>query len=161
MNRLQANICLLCVTLCWSLEVILYSCVPSGVPAFATSCVTCFAGAALLLVPFRKRVAAEFRAGGWRFVAAAFVLAALSAIYNTLYIYGLKSFDVASGAFTFSMTVVVLPVVYPEVDAAFFTRVVFGNTAVFPIVFGMPLTILMQEEFGFVPCDRRLRAPAA
>ncbi len=111
MNRLQANICLLCVTLCWSLEVILYSCVPSGVPAFATSCVTCLAGAALLLVPFRKRVVAEVTAGGWRFVAAAFVLAALSAIYNTLYIYGLKSFDVASGAFTFSMTVVVLPVV--------------------------------------------------
>ncbi len=98
MNRLQANICLLCVTLCWSLEVILYSCVPSGVPAFATSCVTCLAGAALLLVPFRKRVVAEVTAGGLRFVAAAFVLAALSAIYNTLYIYGLKSFDVASSS---------------------------------------------------------------
>ena len=40
MNRLQANLCLLCVTLCWSAEVILYACVPDGVPAFATSCVT-------------------------------------------------------------------------------------------------------------------------
>ena len=151
MNRLQANICLLCVTPCWSLKVILYSCVPSGVPAFATSCATCLAGAALLLIPFRKRVVAEVTAGGWRFVAAAFVLAALSAIYNTLYIYGLKSFDVAPA----------VALVYPEVDAAFFTRVVFGNTAVFPIVFGIPLAILMQEEFGFAPCDRRLRAPAA
>ncbi len=111
MNRIQANICLLCVTLCWSLEVILYACVPSGVPAFATSCVTSLAGAALLFVPFRRRVAAEVRVGGWRFVWAAFVLAVISAIYNTLYIFGLKSFDVASGAFTFSMTVVVLPVV--------------------------------------------------
>jgi hypothetical protein len=50
----------------------------------------------------------------------------------------------------------VLTLVYPEVDAAFFTWVVFGNTAVFPIVFGIPLAILMQEEFGFAPCDRRL-----
>ena len=111
MNRLQANICLLCVTLCWSLEVILYACIPSGVPAFATSCVTCLAGAALLFVPFRSRVVAELRDGGWRFLAATLGLALLSAIYNTLYLYGLKSFDVASGAFTFCMTVVVLPVV--------------------------------------------------
>ncbi len=36
LNRLQANICLLCVTLCWSLEVILYSCIPRGVPAFVS-----------------------------------------------------------------------------------------------------------------------------
>ena len=102
MNRLQANICLLCVTLCWSLEVILYACIPSGVPAFATSCVTCLAGAALLFVPFRSRVVAELRDGGWRFFAATHV--------------------------------------YPEVDIAFFTRVVFCNTALFPIVFGIPLS---------------------
>ena len=111
MNRLQANICLLCVTLCWSLEVILYACVPGGIPAFATSCVTCLAGAALLFVPFRSRVATEIRTGGWRFLAATLGLALLSATYNTLFLYGLKSFDVASGAFTFCMTVVVLPVV--------------------------------------------------
>lgn len=39
------------------------------------------------------------------------VLAVLNASYNTLFLYGTKSFDVASGAFTFCMTVVVLPVV--------------------------------------------------
>lgn len=38
-------------------------------------------------------------------------LAILSAVYNTLFLYGMKSFDIASGAFTFCMTVVVLPVV--------------------------------------------------
>jgi len=38
-------------------------------------------------------------------------LAILNASYNTLFLYGTKSFDVASGAFTFCMTVVVLPVV--------------------------------------------------
>ena len=89
----------------------LYACIPDGVPAFATTCVTAFAGAALLFVPFRARLAAAVRAGGWRFVAAVFGLAVLSASYNTLYLFGSKAFDVASGAFTFCMTVVVLPVV--------------------------------------------------
>ena len=111
MNRLQANVCLLCVTLCWSAEVILYACVPAGVPAFATTCVTSLAGAALLAVPFRRRVAAALRGGGWRFALAGLGIAALSAAYNTLYLFGMKSLDVASGAFTLSMTVVVLPVV--------------------------------------------------
>ena len=111
MNRLQANVCLLCVTLCWSAEVILYACIPDGVPAFATSCVTAFVGAALLVFPFRRRVAEALRTGGRRLVAGGLLLAALNAAYNTLYLCGSKSFDVASGAFTFSMTVVVLPVV--------------------------------------------------
>lgn len=111
MNRLQANLCLLCVTLCWSAEVVLYGCIPAGVPAFATTCVTALAAAVLLAVPFRHRVGAALREGGLRFALAGLGIAALSALYNTLFLFGLKSFDVASGAFTFSMTVVVLPVV--------------------------------------------------
>lgn len=111
MNRLQANLCLLCVTLCWSAEVILYACVPPGVPAFATTCVTSLAGTALLAVPFRRRVVAALREGGLRFVLAGLGIAALSSAYNTLYLFGMKSLDIASGAFTLSMTVVVLPVV--------------------------------------------------
>ena len=110
-NRLQANLCLLCVTLCWSAEIILYACIPSGVPAFATSCVTSFAGAVLLAFPFRRRVLDALRAGGWHLPLVALLLAALSAAYNTLFLVGVKSFDVASGAFTLCMTVVVLPVV--------------------------------------------------
>jgi len=110
-NRLQANLCLVCVTLCWSAEVILYACIPAGVPAFATTCVTGIAGTALLAVPFWRRVAAALREGGARFALAVFGLAVLSAVYNTLYLFGMKSLDVASGAFSLSMTVVVLPVV--------------------------------------------------
>lgn len=111
MNRLQANLCLLCVTLCWSAEIILFACIPAGVPAFATTCATTLAGAALLAVPFRQRVAAALHSGGWKLVLSSLLLAALSSAYNTLFLVGVKSFDVASGAFTFCMTVVVLPVV--------------------------------------------------
>ncbi len=111
MNRLQANLCLLCVTLCWSAEVIIYACIPADAPAFATTCVTSLVGAALLAVPFRRRIAGALKGGGFRLAFAVLGLAALSAAYNTLYLFGMKSLDVASGAFTFSMTVVVLPVV--------------------------------------------------
>lgn len=45
--------------------------------------------------------------------------------------------------------------VYPEVDAFAFAVYVFCNSALFPIVLGIPLSILMQEEFGFVPADPR------
>ena len=55
-------------------------------------------------------------------------------------------------------TAIVAPavaLVYPEVDAALLARTVFGNTAGFPIVLGIPLAMLLQEEFGFVPADPR------
>ena len=44
--------------------------------------------------------------------------------------------------------------VYPEVDALFFAQTVFLNNSVFPIVLGIPLSILLQEEFGFRPRSR-------
>ena len=51
--------------------------------------------------------------------------------------------------------------VYPEVDIALFAWSVLGDTTVFPIVFGIPLSILMQEEFGFVPVGGAAKAPSA
>ena len=48
MNRLQANICLICVTLCWSTEVIIFSCIPADVSPFATTFI-CNTIAALIL----------------------------------------------------------------------------------------------------------------
>ena len=49
--------------------------------------------------------------------------------------------------------------VYPEVDVALFAWSVFGNTAGFPILLGIPLAIILQEEFGLAPHDPRLPAP--
>ena len=47
--------------------------------------------------------------------------------------------------------------VYPDVDVSFFAWVVFGNTVGFPIILGIPLAILLQEEMGLKPKDPRLR----
>ena len=111
MNRLQANLCLLCVTLFWSMEPVLFKCIPSGVPAFATACVTSCTGALLILGAFHLRILAACRINTCRLMFGCLGLALLSALYNTLYLAGMKYFDVASGAFTFCMTVVILPVV--------------------------------------------------
>lgn len=51
-------------------------------------------------------------------------------------------------------------IAYPDVDAAFFSVVVVLNTAGFPIVLGIPLIFLMQEELGFEPVGRKKAAKA-
>ena len=52
-------------------------------------------------------------------------------------------------------TAIISPAVaiaYPEVNVIFFIMTVLCNTTVFPILLGIPVTILMQEELGFAPC---------
>lgn len=111
MNRLQANICLLCVTLCWSTEVIIFACIPDSVPPFATTCITSIAGALLLCFSFLNRIRETIRREGTLIIRRCLLLGVLNCAYNLLYLYGLKYFDVSSGAFTLSMTAVVLPVI--------------------------------------------------
>ena len=89
----------------------MYACIPDDIPAFATSCVTSLAGSLLLLAAFHKRAFAALRKNGRSLILGSLLLSILNTFYNTMYLYGLKSFDVTSGSFTFCMTVVVLPVV--------------------------------------------------
>jgi drug/metabolite transporter (DMT)-like permease len=111
MNVFQANICLLCVTLCWSTEVIILGCIPDTVSSFATTCITSFVGGCILLACFFKRIIEEIKKEKFRMILHVFGLATMNMIYNLLYIAGLRYFDVSTGAFTISMTVVVLPVI--------------------------------------------------
>ena len=66
---------------------------------------------------------------------------------------------VVMAAFETAIVVPAVELVYPEVDAVFLALAVFGNTAGFPIVLGIPLAILLQEEFGFEPAGRLKAAP--
>ena len=111
MNRLQANLCLICVTLCWSTEVIIFACIPDSVLPFATTCICNAIAAVVLALCFFKRVKKEMKRAGKKLLLHCLLLSVLNCGYNTLYLYGLNDFDVSTGAFTFSMTVVVLPVV--------------------------------------------------
>lgn len=111
MNRLQANLCLICVTLCWSTEVIIFSCIPDSVLPFATTFICNAIATVVLAACFFKRIKREMSKSSKKILLKCLLLGVLNCAYNALFMYGLKSFDVSTGAFTFSMTVVVLPVV--------------------------------------------------
>ncbi|MCR5060511.1 MAG: DMT family transporter [Saccharofermentans sp.] len=111
MNVFQANICLLCVTFCWSTEVILFACIPDTVSPFATTCITSLVGGILLFLCFARKVIEAIKKHGKRLFKYVLSLAAMNTVYNLLYIFGLRYFDVSTGAFMISMTVVILPVI--------------------------------------------------
>lgn len=111
MNRLQARLCLICVTMCWSTEVIIFSCIPNDVPPFATTFICNLIASVILLACFFKRIKNELKKAGSKIFLRCLLLGALNCLYNVLYMYGLNYFDVSTGAFTLSMTAVVLPVV--------------------------------------------------
>lgn len=111
MNRLQANLCLICVTLCWSTEVIIFSCIPNSVLPFTTTFICNAIAAVILAACFMKRIKTELKRTCKKTILRCLLLGVLNCTYNALYIYGINYFDVSTGAFTFSMTVVVLPVV--------------------------------------------------
>ena len=47
---------------------------------------------------------------------------------------------------------------YPGTDYMRFAVIVLCNTAIFPIALGVPLTVLIQEEFGFRPVRLQRKA---
>lgn len=111
MNKLQANLCLICVTLIWSTEVIIFACIPDSVLPFATTCITNLIGAALLFLCFFRRIKSAYQKDGKKLLLHCLLLGILDCTYNVMYIYGLNYFDVSTGAFTLSMDVVILPVI--------------------------------------------------
>ena len=89
---------------------IIHGAIPHEVSPFATACVTSLIGAALLWGYFRKRIVATIRAQRSVYIRRIVLLGVPYAIYNVLYLIGLEYFDVSTGAFTASMTAVILPV---------------------------------------------------
>ena len=43
---------------------------------------------------------------------------------------------------------------YPEINAKLFALSILLNNFLFPIIFDIPLIILLQEEMGFIPRKR-------
>lgn len=111
MNKLQANLCLICVTLYWSSEVIIYKCIPDGISSFAITGMTNAIAAIVLAACFFKRLKAELKRSSRKLILRCLLLGAMNCGYNVLYLQGLDYLDVSTGAFTFSMTIVVLPVI--------------------------------------------------
>lgn len=110
MNNFQANICLFTVTICWSCEVVILSVIPEGVSPLATTCVTSLIAAILLGGCFFRRIIPAVRRHKGVLLRRVALLSILNVSYNVLIEYGLDYLDVSAGAFTLSMTAVVLPV---------------------------------------------------
>ena len=111
MNHLQANLCLICVTLCWSTEVIIFSCIPETVTPFATTSITFLVGGGLLLLTFYRRIREGLQTDRRKQLMRCLMLSVINGAYNTMYQFGLADFDVSTGAFTLSLTVVALPII--------------------------------------------------
>ena len=92
-------------------EVIIFSCIPDSVLPFATTFICNAIATVVLAACFFKRIKREMSKSSKKILLKCLMLGVLNCAYNALFMYGLKSFDVSTGAFTFSMTVVVLPVV--------------------------------------------------
>ena len=128
---------------------------------------------------FRK-IKGEIRKEGKAIVLHCAMLAILYFVYNVMFIYVWKNFDPLTGSYTISTTVVLMPLLlflirkkigvkmliitpfvayfYPGTDYIRFAVIVLCNTAIFPIALGVPITVLIQEEFGFRPVRLRERA---
>ncbi|MEG0016835.1 MAG: DMT family transporter [Gordonibacter sp.] len=107
MNRFQANICLICVTMCWSVEVILLKNIPTEIPAFAVVCMTNFIGALVLGAAFFARLKKMHLSRS--LVLNASFLATLSVAFNVLATIGLRYLEVSTGTFAQMMTLVIVP----------------------------------------------------
>ena len=110
MNTMQANICLITVTLIWSCEIIVQAVIPPEVSPFATTCISSSIGALLLGAYFFKRIALTFSKHRSTYIRRIVFLGVLDATYNVLYLCGYTFFDVSTGIFTASMSAVILPV---------------------------------------------------
>lgn len=111
MNKLQANLCLLCVTFCWSTEVIIFACIPNEISPFATTSITFLVGGAILVMAFFRRIREGLKDQCRRQLLRCIFLSIMNSAYNTMFQFGLKDFDVYTGAFTLSLTVVALPII--------------------------------------------------
>lgn len=161
MNNLQANICLLTVTLCWSCEIILHAIIPEGVNPFATSSVTFLIGALVLWAYFGRSVVRAFKKDKTLLVHRIVLLSLLNVAYNVLYLGGLDYFEVSSGAFTASMTVVILPVVLLAIRRGVTVRACVSALFVFAgIVLALypEIETLNPEGFSIMAAGGVLRA---
>ena len=81
LNRLQADLCLLTVVLCWSFEIIIFKNIPDSVPGLSVTALTCLLGGFVLTVFFFAPVRRYFTL---KLVWQVFPLAALNIVYNLL-----------------------------------------------------------------------------
>ena len=108
MNKLEANVSLLSVTICWSVQIFFMQNVPDSVPVFAFMALTNLLGFALLCLVYRG----EIRNINAALLGKGIGLAALNSITNLFFIFGARRIETSSptALFSGSFYVVIVPV---------------------------------------------------
>lgn len=143
MNGFQANLCLVCVTLCWSCEVIIYASIPDSVSSFATTCISSLIGAAILFAIFHRRIANAIRGGAARLFRRCAILGVLNLALNVCFIEGLRFVHVETGAFACIATAVITPVIL-----ALMHRRVPGRTWASVALIGLGIALVVFSTFS-------------
>ena len=78
------------------------------------------------------------------------------AIRNVRDIFKYAFVVVAAAAIEMFLVAKPVSLFYPEINDVDFAKAVFTNMTLFPMLIGIPLAILLQDEFGFAPCDKRV-----
>lgn len=108
MNRIQANYCLLTVSICWSAETILLKNVPSSLSAFAVVFLTNLFATVILGVVFFGRLR-KLRLSR-SVVGNVALLAAMNVTYNVLYTMSLRYLDIPTAVFLRMSTYLIVPI---------------------------------------------------
>lgn len=108
MNRLQANLCLLTVVLCWSFEVILLKNIPESVPGLSVTALTNIIGSALLVLVFFSQVRQFF---SLKLFIQILPLAALNTVYNLMRFEATRFLSADVVEFTTTLALVIMPVI--------------------------------------------------
>ena len=106
MNRLQANICMLTVLVCWAFEVILLKNIPHNVPGPAVMTATNFIGFIILFLAFFSRVRKNFTFALWWKICG---FAVLNLLYNLLGLESLRYLPTSVCIFQCSTALLVSP----------------------------------------------------
>jgi|GEM_PF-687229 len=108
MNRIQANYCLLTVSICWSAETILLKNVPSSLSAFAVVFLTNLFAAVILGVVFFGRLR-KLKLNR-RVMGNIALLAAMNVAYNVFYTMSLRYLAIPTAVFLRMSTYLIVPI---------------------------------------------------
>jgi drug/metabolite transporter (DMT)-like permease len=108
MNRLQANLCLLTVVICWAFEVMLQKNVPSYVPVIAVMTFNNLIGCTILAVVFWKRIREHLNK---KLCLSVLPLGVLNLLYNYLNFSAIRYLSPDVCTFVNTLTVVLMPII--------------------------------------------------
>lgn len=150
MNRFQANLCLISVTLCWASGTIFYKNIPSELNPFCVTTLTNLVGLLILGIVFFRRL--DLRVVNKRFLLRMLLLGIINTLVNAMLVWGLQRVSVISGAFMQSAcTAVIMPLLLLLIGRKTTPANWLGAAIILAgILLGLPLGNAGEESVGLL-----------